>query len=322
MVVMESDVRCYELIDKYFQYNDPMLVQTMISRLDMDIDWESIPAELRQRILKTDQEVQKNYSRWYNFDVFNKYMAIIHQRLKQNGIDVPLKSDDLVPPPKSEKQKLSLISASPNYTRKQLEFFRRRTEVYLNLWENASLEDLKTYPWENKRSVATARNTLQRVFWGNHLDQGQLIRLLSTDLSWFRHSEYVNIHSAYRRLIDELLKHYELYYVFKEQHHYAFSNYPYDALQIKNLMDKWDWVCHIWQDEEENEDQVCDSLEARWSLHCAYKGNKLDDNTISELIALDKAAMLSPNYMLFSHFERDFIHAFLLEQGVFDKLPE
>lgn len=322
MAIMESDIRCYELIGKYFEYDDPMLMTTMISRLELEQNWDDIPDEFKKRILAIDGEVQQKYRRWYNCDVFNKYMATIYQRLKLNGFELPLASDDLVPLQKSFETTPTSITASPSYTKKQLEFFRRRTEVYLNLWENASLEDLKIYPWENKRSVAAARISLQRVFWGNHLDQGQLIRLLAKDIFWFCHPEYMNIHSAYRKLIDETLKHYDLYYIFREQHHYPHINYPFSLQEIKSMLDKWDWVCHIRQDEEENEEQVSDSLDARWRLHCAYKEDKLNSDTIIELISLDKAAMLSPNYTLFSHFERDFIHAFLLDQGVFDKMPE
>lgn len=323
MATTESDIRCYELIDKYFEYNDQNLIQEMQNRLSFDENWESIPEEHRKRILAVDETVQAKYARWFNFGVFNQYMAILLARLRQAGIETAKQNEEPIPHLKTHEYAYPQDNyRNPRFTKKQIEYFRIRTEAYLSIWENATHEDLLVYDWENRGSAATARSALQRVFWGNHLQDGQIFRLVSTDLKWFIHPAYRDIHSAYHKPIKELLDFYDIYYLYREQNTYELSDYQPDEPDIDYFLDQWDWVSYNWQDEEENEEQSERSLSSRWSLHCAYKNGYLSAENIQILIALDKVAMLSDNYRLFSRNERAFIHSFLLEQGVFDKMPE
>jgi len=57
-------------------------------------------------------------------------------------------------------------------------------------------------------------------------------------------------------------------------------------------------------------------------LHCAYKANKLNEEDIKQLIKMDLDALVCENVVFFNLFELKFITDFLLEQGVWDHLPE
>ena len=95
------------------------------------------------------------------------------------------------------------------YTKKEIEFFKRRNEVYLTLWENATPEDLKLFDRQDPRSLATARSALQRVFWGDHLTEAQIFRLLRADLSFHLSPQASLIAPQYFKLISELLEHFD-----------------------------------------------------------------------------------------------------------------
>ncbi len=64
------------------------------------------------------------------------------------------------------------------------------------------------------------------------------------------------------------------------------------------------------------------SLQVRWVLRCAYKANKLNEEEIRQLIKMDLAALVCENVVFFYLFELKYITDFLLEQGVWDHLPE
>ncbi|MDD3102864.1 MAG: hypothetical protein RBR69_09970 [Candidatus Cloacimonadaceae bacterium] len=322
MTTTESDIRCYELIAKYFEYNDPLQVQEMRSRLGLEEEWESLPEEFQQRILAVDQDVQARYSRWYEYGIFNQYMATIQARMRKAGLELPSPNNDLVERIKTPYTYYSRDARNPKFTKKQIEYFQMRTKVYLDIWENADKADLLKYDWEDRRSPASARAALQRVFWGNHLQDGQIFRLANTDLKWLRDPAYPQIHSGYKKDIKELLEFYELYYMHLEQNKYEAHDFEHTSQAISYDLDQWDWVTHNWQDEDANEEQLERSLQSRWRLHCIYQNGCLPSEDITTLIALDKAAMLSEVYRLFSPCERKFVHAVLLDQGVFDKMPE
>lgn len=322
MATTESDIRCYELTAKYFEYNDPMQVEVMRSRLGLEEQWEFLPAEFQQRILTVDLDVQAKYSRWYNYAIFNQYMATIQARMRQAGLEIARPNDELVQHIKTPYTYYSRDAKDLRFTKKQIEYFQMRTKVYLDIWENASPADLLKYDWENKRSPAIARSALQRVFWGNHLKDGQIFRLVQADLKWLRDPSYPEIHSAYKKNIKELLEFYDLYYMYLEQNKYEACELEPEAQDLRNDLDQWDWVTHNWQDEDENEEQRESSLQSRWRLHCTYRKAGLSPEQVQTLIALDKAALQSANYLLFSPFERNFVHALLLEQGVFDQMPD
>lgn len=321
-MISESDIRCYELIGSYFEYNNPNFHQEMLARIDFEAIWDQLPQEYRDRIIKIDEEIQARYSRWYNYSTFNQYMDVIISRLKSSGIETPIAEKPLNPITiKAEWE--SFYPVRDRYSKKQIEYFQRRTEAYLSIWENAEIEDLARYDWENKCSAATARSSLQRVFWGNHLSEGQIFRLLSEDLRCYLHPERARIHKAYIDLIKKVLEYFDLFHFYTENTEYPSPYQPnLSPAQIKNLLNKWDWVTHIWEDENESIDETEEAIEARWFLHLACKHELLNDDQIKELIDLDKAAILCPNYKYFSKFERRYVTQFLLEQGVFEKVPE
>jgi hypothetical protein len=80
-MVDEYDVYCYELILKYFETDDSTDEQEMFSRLSMDKEWDSIPEPFQQRILAVDKIVLEKYADWFNYNVFNDYIACIKARL-------------------------------------------------------------------------------------------------------------------------------------------------------------------------------------------------------------------------------------------------
>lgn len=85
-MVVEYDVYCYELILKYFDTDDTTDEQEMLSRLLMDKEWDTISQPLKQRILAVDKAVLDKYAEWFNYNVFNDYIACIKARLKSEAI--------------------------------------------------------------------------------------------------------------------------------------------------------------------------------------------------------------------------------------------
>jgi hypothetical protein len=85
-MVGEYDVYCYELILSYFKTDDSTDEQEMFSRLRFDKEWDSIPESFKQRILAVDKVVLEKYADWFNYNVFNDYIACIKARLKTEGI--------------------------------------------------------------------------------------------------------------------------------------------------------------------------------------------------------------------------------------------
>lgn len=81
-MVDEYDVFCYELILKYFETDDSTDEQEMFSRLIMDKEWDTIPEPFKQRILAVDRVVLEKYADWFNYNVFNDYIACIKARVK------------------------------------------------------------------------------------------------------------------------------------------------------------------------------------------------------------------------------------------------
>ena len=82
-MVDEIEVRQYEYILDYFENDDSTDEQEMFSRLLMDKEWDTIPEPLKQRILAVDKLVLEKYADWFNYNVFNQYIACIKARLEQ-----------------------------------------------------------------------------------------------------------------------------------------------------------------------------------------------------------------------------------------------
>lgn len=76
----EYDVKCYELLPKYFDMDDTTDEQELFNRLAMEQDWDSIPEALKQRILAVDKIVLERYADWFNYNVFNDYIKCIKHR--------------------------------------------------------------------------------------------------------------------------------------------------------------------------------------------------------------------------------------------------
>lgn len=82
MAVTNYDVKCYELLPKYFDMDDTTDEQELFNRLGMEKEWDSIPETLKQRILAVDKIVLENYADWFNYNVFNDYIRTIRKRLE------------------------------------------------------------------------------------------------------------------------------------------------------------------------------------------------------------------------------------------------
>jgi len=82
MAVTNCDVKQYEYILDYFETDDTTDEQEMFSRLGMDEEWDSISEPFKQRILAVDRAVLDKYADWFNYNVFNEYIACIKARVK------------------------------------------------------------------------------------------------------------------------------------------------------------------------------------------------------------------------------------------------
>ena len=74
------DVKCYELLPKYFDMDDTTDEQELFNRLGMEKEWDTIPEDLKQRILAVDNIVLERYADWFDYNVFNEYIKCIKNR--------------------------------------------------------------------------------------------------------------------------------------------------------------------------------------------------------------------------------------------------
>ncbi len=81
-MVVEVEVKQYEYILDYFENDDSTDEQEMFSRIIMDKEWDSISEPLKQRILAVDKVVLEKYADWFNYNVFNEYIACIKARVE------------------------------------------------------------------------------------------------------------------------------------------------------------------------------------------------------------------------------------------------
>lgn len=85
MAITDYDVRCYEYILDYFANDDSTDEQEMFSRLGFEKIWDSIPESFQQRILAVDKIVLEKYADWFNYNVFNDYIACIKARVEASS---------------------------------------------------------------------------------------------------------------------------------------------------------------------------------------------------------------------------------------------
>lgn len=78
----DIDVRQYEYIIDYFEDDDSTDELEMFNRLGMEEEWDSIPEDLKQRILAVDKIVLERYADWFDYNVFNEYIKTIRHRQK------------------------------------------------------------------------------------------------------------------------------------------------------------------------------------------------------------------------------------------------
>lgn len=284
---------------------DRMDVLNTLIKADQLSDWQM------SRIAKVDRFI-------LNTDVPQE-LEPLKVWLKRNALAV--KNDSSSSGYSLVWQRSSYIPRAPtcgSYSKKDIEYFTRRNEVFLNIWENAQLKDLQTYRERDFRSLATVRSALQRVYWGHHFSEGQLFRLLHADLRFYLDADAHLIAPEYLTLITELLEEYELQHFFVDQRVYTeVLDTPTEA-NIKNYLNRWDWFSETWENEEIGINETRQAISYRWKLHCFYRRDLLSPRSLTELVGLDKAALLSPNWTFLNRFERRFISEFLFEQGAFD----
>jgi len=208
------------------------------------------------------------------------------------------------------------------FSKRQLDYFRLRTEAYISIWEEAALSGLIRCDQTDCRSIYHIRNALQRVYWGNHLSEDQQYRLIQADLRIFADPGYGIINRHYRNLIEELLEQHDLIYLYREDNLYQYTDHAKENVDIDYKLCKWENVLIDLGDHWENEEETKESLIHRWELDRLFKTGRLNQDQIDKLVELDQKVMLSPNSTYMNRFERRFIYIFLMSRGVFDGMPE
>ena len=207
------------------------------------------------------------------------------------------------------------------YTIAAINFFQSRIEAYLNIWENSSLEDMRSNQMEKQHSPLNVRKALFRQAMGGHLTEGQEFRIVNQDLKWYLHPEFESFDEELKSFIEKGLEDKKLLYYWDKR--------DYEEIKPEDLQrpfdqefNCWKYVNLDWDEGYLGQDEAISSLKARWVLHCAYKANKLNEEEIKQLIKLDLAALVCENVVFFNLFELKYITDFLMEQGVWDHLPE
>ena len=207
------------------------------------------------------------------------------------------------------------------YTIAAINFFQSRIEAYLNIWENSSLEDMRSNQMEKQHSPLNVRKALFRQAMGGHLTEGQEFRIVNQDLKWYLHPEFESFDEELKSFIEKGLEDKKLLYYWDKRDYEEIK--PEDLLgPFDQEFNCWKYVNLDWDEGYLGQDEAIISLKARWVLHCAYKANKLNEEEIKQLIKLDLAALVCENVVFFNLFELKYITDFLMEQGVWDHLPE
>ena len=207
------------------------------------------------------------------------------------------------------------------YTIAAINFFQSRIEAYLNIWENSSLEDMRSNQMEKQHSPLNVRKALFRQAMGGHLTEGQEFRIVNQDLKWYLHPEFESFDEALKSFIEKGLEDKKLLYYWDKRDYKEIK--PEDLQRpFDQEFNCWKYVNLDWDEGYLGQDEAISSLKARWVLHCAYKANKLNEEEIKQLIKLDLAALVCENVVFFNLFELKYITDFLMEQGVWDHLPE
>ncbi|HRS50778.1 MAG TPA: hypothetical protein P5222_08780 [Candidatus Cloacimonadota bacterium] len=84
-MVTEYDVKCYEDIIDYLEWQDGTDELEIVSRLEFEKEWDSITTELKLRIMKVDKIVLDRYADWHDDYLFKRYIDTIKARLAKES---------------------------------------------------------------------------------------------------------------------------------------------------------------------------------------------------------------------------------------------
>ena len=77
MAVTKYDVKCYGFLLDYLEKNDPADEIEVISRLSYEKEWDSIPLELKQKILEIDKIILNKYASNFNYLLWKRFIQIL-----------------------------------------------------------------------------------------------------------------------------------------------------------------------------------------------------------------------------------------------------
>ncbi|HNV92603.1 MAG: hypothetical protein GX869_09520 [Candidatus Cloacimonetes bacterium] len=77
MAVTKYDVKCYGFLLDYLEKNDPADEIEVISRLSYEKEWDSIPLELKQKILEIDKIILDKYASNFNYLLWKRFIQIL-----------------------------------------------------------------------------------------------------------------------------------------------------------------------------------------------------------------------------------------------------
>jgi len=81
-MVGKADVKDYEDIIDYFEWQDGSDELEIVARLRFEREWDTIAPELKERILAVDRIVMERYADLYDDDLTKRYIDTIKKRLE------------------------------------------------------------------------------------------------------------------------------------------------------------------------------------------------------------------------------------------------
>lgn len=81
-MVGKADVKDYEDIIDYFEWQDGSDELEIVARLRFEREWDTIAPELKERILAVDRIVLERFADLYEDDLTKRYIDTIKKRLE------------------------------------------------------------------------------------------------------------------------------------------------------------------------------------------------------------------------------------------------
>jgi hypothetical protein len=81
-MVGKADVKDYEDIIDYFEWQDGSDEIEIVARLRFEREWDTIAPELKERILAVDRIVLERFADLYEDDLTKRYIDTIKKRLE------------------------------------------------------------------------------------------------------------------------------------------------------------------------------------------------------------------------------------------------